>query len=389
MIKRELSTVIKKLATGYPVIAVTGPRQSGKTTLVKNTFPDKPYVNLEALHQREIANTDPKGFLDNYPNGAILDEIQRSPQLLSYIQVIVDEHQTPGMFIITGSSQLMMHQAITQTLAGRIAITTLLPLSITELLDQDTYQSLSWEEVVITGFYPRIFKNNLEPQTFYRNYFQTYVERDVRDLINIKNIIFFENFLKLLVGRIGQPINMSSLSNDVGVSSTTLNEWLSILEASFVIVRLQPYFENFGKRVIKSPKIYFTDVGLACYLLEINTKQQLMRDPLRGNIFENLVILELIKYRYNQDKDLNLYYYRDNNNNEVDLIFKKSHQLIPIEIKSASTFTAAFTKSLKYLMGITKNRISTGYVIYNGENQDNIHNIDLLNFRDSIKAILD
>ena len=265
MFQREIVTELQRLAEEYPVVTVIGPRQSGKTTLVRHVFPKKPYVNLENPDTRSLVETDPRGFLEQFPHGAILDEIQRVPKLLSYIQTIVDESNEKGQFILTGSHQLELHQAITQSLAGRTALLTLLPMSLDELLKAGI--DLSLDQALIMGGYPRIHKDALDPTKAYRNYFQTYVERDLRQLINVKDLSQFERFVRICAGRVGQIINLDEIGSEVGISSHTVKEWISMLEASFIVFRLQPYFENFGKRIIKSPKLYFTDVGLATYLL--------------------------------------------------------------------------------------------------------------------------
>lgn len=388
MFKREIATELKELATKYPVITVIGPRQSGKTTLVRHEFPEKEYANLEAPDIREMAETDPRSFLDRYPNGAILDEIQRVPQLLSYIQTIVDESEQKGLFILTGSHQLELHQAISQSLAGRTALLTLLPMSLNELIQAGI--DLSLDESLIRGGYPRIFKEQLDSaQTYkaYRNYFQTYVERDLRQLINVKDLSQFERFVRICAGRIGQIVNLEEIGGEVGVSSHTIKEWLSILEASFILFRLQPYFDNFGKRMIKSPKLFFIDVGLAAYLLGIENPLQMNRDPLRGHLVENLVIVELMKWRYNQGLDPQLYYYRDVQKNEIDVIFKNGDQLVPIEIKSSQTYHSEFLQKLEFFQQLAKSRAPEGYLIYAGDQEQKIRSIHLLNYKNSVSAI--
>lgn len=385
MYQRKILKELQSLGKQYPVVTIIGPRQSGKTTLVKYAFPNKPYANLEELDTRNLAISDPRGFLDQYPEGAILDEIQRAPQLLSYIQVKVDAREKKGLYFLTGSHQLELYQAITQSLAGRTALLTLLPLSIEELLLAGFHQSL--EEMFLFGGYPRIYKDQLDPTKTYRNYFQTYVERDVRQLIAVKNLMQFERFIRICAGRIGQLINFESIGGEVGISSHTVREWISILEASFIVFRLQPYFENFGKRIIKSSKLYFTDVGLATYLLEIENVSQVSRDPLRGNLMENLVILELMKWRLNQGLDPHLYFYRDVQKNEIDAIFKSGHTLIPIEIKSSKTYNSEFLKSIHFFQGLVKDRAPKGYLIYAGEKEQVIHSVELLNYLHATKAV--
>lgn len=372
---------LTSLASSYPVVTVTGPRQSGKTTLVKDCFPELPYVNLEEPDIRLLATEDPREFFKKYEEGAIIDEIQRVPSLLSYIQVLVDKKDRSGMFILTGSHQLELSEGVSQSLAGRTAILHLLPLSISELLSIEI--ELSIDEYLLSGFFPRVHTKKLNPTQAYAAYVKTYVERDLRKLINLKELSLFERFLKLCASRVGQVLQLESLGNDVGVSGKTIKHWLSILEASFLVFRLPPYFENFGKRVVKSPKLYFTDVGLAAYLLDIENTTQMNRDPLRGNLFENLVILELIKTRFNRGLDAQLYFYRDSNGREVDVIFKKGHQLVPIEIKSARTTNMGFFKNLKFFQELVKDRCDDGYLIYTGEQEQTVKGNTFIHYKHS------
>lgn len=385
MFKREIEIELKGLAKGYPVVTVIGPRQSGKTTLVQYAFPEKKYANLEFPDIRAMALTDPRAFLEQFPDGAILDEIQRAPELLSYIQPIVDQKDKKGMFILTGSHQLELQEAISQSLAGRTALLTLLPMNLTEL--QTAGFKLSIDEWILKGGYPRIYKDSLDPTKAYRNYFQTYVERDLRQLIQIKDLLQFERFVHIIAGRTGQVINMQEIGGEVGLSSHTVKHWISILEASFIVFRLPPYFENFGKRIIKSPKLYFNDVGLAAYLLGIQNEIQLSRDPLRGNLFENAIVLELKKYLLNHGLDPSLFYYRDVQKNEVDVIYKKGHELIPIEIKSSKTYHPDFANKLQYFQSIAGKKAPQAFLIYAGEAEQKIQTIHLLNFRHAIHAV--
>ena len=385
MFKRTIAAELEALEKDYPVVTVIGPRQSGKTTLVRLVFPKKPYANLEDPEVRTLAEEDPRAFLEQFPDGAILDEIQRVPKLLSYIQTIVDESGKKGVFILTGSHQLELHQAIVQSLAGRTALLTLLPMSLDELLKEGI--DLSLDEALLKGGYPRIYKDNLDPTKAYRNYFQTYVERDLRQLIQIKDLSQFERFVRICAGRVGQVMNLEEIGGEIGISGHTVKEWLSILEASFIIFRLQPYFENFGKRIIKSPKLYFTDVGLAVYLLGIENLTQMSRDPLRGHLVENLVVLECVKGRLNRGLDPQLYYFRDVQKHEVDLIFKEGNQLIPIEIKSSKTFTQDFLKKLQFFQTLVGARAAKGYLIYAGEQEQAIHSIQLLNYKHSVNVV--
>lgn len=387
-IPRQIEEEVLALARDYPVVTLIGPRQSGKTTLAKHLFPEKLYYTLESADIRALVEEDPRRFLEDHQQGIIIDEIQRAPQLLSYIQEYVDasqDHQK-GQFILTGSHQLELVEAITQSLAGRTALLTLFPLSLNEIKNI----TVNWplDKLLLQGGFPRIYKDELNPTKAYRNYFHTYVERDVRKMINIKDIALFEKFIKLCAGRIGQLINFQSLASDTGVSYHTIEHWLSILEASFIILRLQPYFENFGKRLIKSPKLYFTDVGLAAYLLGIENEQQMSRDPLRGVLFENLVILDLIKSRLNQGLDHQLYFFRDHHGHEVDVIYKSANNLVPIEIKAGQTFNREFLKGLNYFKNLVEDRCVEGFLIYSGDLEQTINEITLLNYRNTFKVIV-
>ncbi len=385
MFTRDISPKVLAAAKDYPVVTIIGPRQSGKTTLVKNLFPDKPYVNLEKPDIQSLLKEDPNQFLAQYESGAIFDEIQNVPELLSYIQVIVDEANQEGLFILTGSEQLSLNESITQSLAGRTAVLELLPLSMHEL--QQANFDYPQEKLLLHGGLPRIYQKQLDPTEAYRNYLKTYLERDVRQLINLKDFTQYHKFVKLLAGRVGQIFNASSLSNDLGVSVPTVNSWLSVLEASYIVFRLHPYHENFGKRVIKSPKIYFTDVGLVSYLLEIESEHQVSRDPLRGQLVENLVVLELMKTRFNQGKDANLYFFRDSTGHEIDVLYKRADQLIPIEIKASQTFSKSFLKNMKFFRGLVGERCAEGYVIYAGKQESTVHEVHLVNYKNTSSVL--
>lgn len=385
MYKRMLTFELEEMAKSYPVVTVLGPRQSGKTTLVRYCFPQKPYISLEAIDIQELAKIDPRSFLEQYPEGAILDEIQRVPTLLSYIQLIVDEMPQKGLFILTGSHQLELHQAITQSLAGRTALLTLLPMSLSELISAGI--ELSLDGFLLTGGYPRIYKDHLDPTKAYRNYFQTYVERDLRQLIQVKDLSQFQRFIKICAGRIGQLLNLEGVGNEVGVSSNTIKEWISILEASFIIFRLQPYYENFGKRIVKSPKIYFYDVGLAAYLLGIENISQMSRDPLRGHLFENYVVLELLKERLNKGLDPQLYFFRDSHGHEVDVVYHSGSRLVPIEIKSSQTFSKEFLKNITFFQKMVAEKFTTGVIIYTGLQEQTVQSCKLLNYQNASKAL--
>lgn len=377
MFNRFLTPHLQYLATKYPIITLLGPRQSGKTTLVRAAFSNKPYVNLEDFENREFATLDPKGFLSRYPEGAIFDEVQRTPHLLSFIQVIVDEQDKKGMYILTGSHQAALHSAVSQSLAGRTSLLRLLPLSYDEMREAGIQDAI--DEMILKGGYPKIYKEDLPLFNAYSSYLQTYVERDVRQILQIKDLMLFERFIKLIVSRVGQLVNYASLASEVGVSAVTIKEWISVLEATYILIRLQPFYENFGKRVIKSPKIYFTDTGLICHLLGIDSVEQLVKDSLYGNIFENWVITELIKSRYNQALDPRLYFYRDVAGHEVDLLLQKGSSLIPIEIKSSKTFSSSFLKGLQEFHQTVPNRAKGGAVIYAGSQNQKVGSFEVVN----------
>jgi len=387
MIKRDISKELVECTTEYPVVTILGPRQSGKTTLVQMTFPDKPYFSLEYPDVRIAAEADPRGFLSQaedlsasrmrQADGAILDEVQRLPILLSYIQGIVDKAGKPGMFILTGSHQPRLHEAISQSLAGRTAMLTLWPFSLSELR---RYKS-TWGafELIVRGCFPRLHEEGLEPRRFYNGYLQTYVERDVRALIHLRDLSQFQKFLTLLAGRVGKVVNFTSLSNDVGVSATTIKTWLSVLKASYVVFELPPFFGNIRKRVIKSPKIYFTDIGLAAFLLGIHTEEQASRDPLRGNLYENLVIADIVKGALARGIRPEIYFFRDSHGTEVDLLIKENGELVPVEIKSAATFSTDFVKGLERFRALEAGRVAAGAVLYNGEEKFGIRGIRIFN----------
>ena len=385
MIQWTIQTQLKKLASMYPVVTITGPRQSGKTTLAKMTFPNYRYVSLENFDVRQMADMDPRGFLKNYAAPVIFDEIQRVPALLSYIQTMVDENKSSGQYILTGSHQPQLGQGVSQSLAGRTGILQLLPLSIAELASAGIV--LTRDEYMVQGFMPRLYDTPLDAKNLYRDYFSTYVEKDVRMMLNIKNLGAFENFVKLLAGRVGQLVNLSSLANDAGISIPTLKEWLSVLEASFIVFQLPCYFENFGKRLVKSKKLYFTEIGLASWMLGIETPEQASRDPLFGGLFENLVIVEALKSRFNAGERPDLYFLRDSQGLEADLLFQKSYnELIPIEIKGGMTWNKDFCRNLLKLRKLS-DKFTSGYVIYAGDLTPEIEGIKFLNFKDTASTL--
>lgn len=363
---RVLGAELRRQVAEFPVVTILGPRQAGKTTLARHELPGFAYVSLETPQVRQLAMADPLAFLNQHPEPVILDEIQRVPELLSHIQGRVDAHGGVGRYVLTGSHQLALHGAVAQSLAGRTGILTLLPLSMAELAPAGLLTG-DWCETALRGFLPRVLCQPQRPVTAYGSYLRTYVERDVRQLIMLKDLLLFEKFLKLLAGRVGQLVDYASLGNDVGVDAKTIRHWISILEASFVVLRLPPYFENFGKRMVKTPKLYFADTGLLCSLLGIETADQLRRDPLVGQVFENLVVLECWKARLNQARDPELYFLRDRHGQEIDLIHRRGRDLWGLEIKSAQTWHPSFRKHLDAFHAQVA-PLARRAVVYAGEN---------------------
>jgi len=381
MITRELTAELLSAAAEYPVVTVLGPRQSGKTTLTRLAFPSLPYFSLEDPEVRAAAEADPRGFLAGLPEGGILDEVQRLPLLLSYLQGAVDEAGLAGTrvrYILTGSHQPRLHEAISQSLAGRTAMLTLWPFSLPELRRYGGAPPQPFD-LVIRGFYPRVHHESLDPRRFYNGYLQTYVERDVRALIQLRDLSTFQRFLTVLAGRIGQLVNFTALANDVGVSAQSIRNWVSVLKASYVVFELPSYAVNVRKRVVKSPKIYFTDVGLAAFLLGIHTPEQAAHDPLRGALYENLVIAEILKGACNRGLRPELYFYRDTHGNEVDLLIRESGTLTPVEIKSAATFSPDFTKGIERLGAAGVDHLTPGVVLYNGDRTFEVHGVRAFN----------
>lgn len=365
MIPRTSESYLKALSESYPIVSVVGPRQSGKTTLVRETFSKKPYVSLEDLDQRRFAQEDPRGFLRTFKNGGILDEVQNCPDLFSYIQTDVDQEDTVGKFILTGSQNFLLMEKISQTLSGRTGMLELLPLSYKELSER--VEKTGIFELIFKGGYPRLYTRNIPPENWYKMYVKTYIERDVRQIKNVLDLGTFELFLKLCAGRIGQITNLTSLGNECGVSYNTIKQWISVLSSSYVTFLLSPHHKNFNKRLVKNPKLYFYDTGVACSLLGIRSSDELRTHYARGVLFENFVILEMIKKRLNVGQDPSLYFWRDNHGHEVDIIFEGKGHLVPVEIKSSSTVNSEFLKSLKYW-----NKLSAepkGYLIYGGESK--------------------
>lgn len=382
MIKRILSERLKSAAKQFPVVTLTGPRQSGKTTLVRNEFNHYEYVSLELPDQREFALEDPKGFLSRFKGPVILDEIQRAPDLFSYIQVIVDERKQPGQFILTGSQNFLLMQSITQSLAGRCAVLHLLPFSLSELLEKPpisldlvgkelpgnmTPPAPSLEDLLFSGFYPRIHDQKLSPRDWLGGYYQTYVERDVRNVLNVGDLEAFGRFVRLCAGRNGQLLNLSSLASDCGITHTTAKRWISVLEASFIAVLLRPYHKNLGKRLIKSPKLFFLDSGLLCYLLGIQSPEDLHHHASRGNIFEGFVVSELYKNFYHRGEQPGLFFWRDSAGHEINILIEIGGELIPLETKSAQTIASDFFELFKYWRTLTGKSDEPAALVYGGK----------------------
>lgn len=376
-IHRELSSVLEEAYRYFSVITVTGPRQSGKTTLIRNLFPHLPYYSLESLDIRSFAENDPIAFLNQNEEGMILDEVHNAPDLLSYIQGIVDEHPDKR-YILSGSSQFAMLKRVTQSLAGRTAVFELMPLSYSET--KDLTADVPLDKLLFNGFYPAIYSGRNVPEFLYPAYMKTYLDRDVRDLLQIKDMMQFHIFIKLCTGRIGSLFKASELANEIGVSPNTITSWLSVLQASYIVTLLPPYFENTSKRLTKMPKLYFLDTGLACYLLGIESPEQLSRDKMRGALFENFVVTEALKQRYNQGKESNLYFYRDSNQNEIDLLLKRNTRLYGIEIKSSMTYHKDFEKALKRIDEWVKAPVDGKAVVYAGNFENTAGEIKLLNY---------
>ena len=362
MIERTLAAKIVALAQKFQVITLTGPRQAGKTTLVRAAFPGLPYASLEEPDVRQIALTDPRGFLSNYPAGAVLDEVQNTPELFSYIQRLVDEDRQVR-FILTGSSNFLLMERISQTLAGRTAVVYLLPLSFAELVPG----AESYESLIFKGRYPRVFDRVIAPTDFYPAFFQTNVERDVRLMKNIGDSNAFIQFIRLCAGRIGQLLNYASLANDAGISPNTAKAWLSILESSYILYRLQPYYRNFSKRLVKSPKLYFHDTGVACSLLGIRDENQVNLHYMKGALFENLVIGEFIKRAFHRGENRQPYFWQDNHGREIDCLLVDGDRVTPVEIKSGRTMSTSYFDNLRYWRPLASLSDDQGYVVYGGD----------------------
>lgn len=380
MFARSATEYLKDLSRQFPSVTIVGPRQSGKTTLAQSVFPEYAYANLEDPDVRHHAITDPRGFLESYPAPLIIDEVQRVPELLSYLQGVMDKAKKNGQYILTGSHQPKLKAEISQSLAGRTALLKLLPPSFLELHMAGVRQPR--EAWIWKGFMPRIYDQEVNARLLYKNYFETYVQRDVQQLINLKDQSKFELFVRLLAGRVGQVANLQSLSNEIGISAVTLNSWLSILEASFIVFRLPPYYRNLGKRLVKSPKIYFTEVGLAAYLLGIQNQEQVAQHPLLGNLFENMVVADRLKRKLNEGLDPNLYYYRDSRQVEIDLVEETGTDLQAFEIKSSFTASEGFTTNLNELRKLSRD-VKSCTVIYSGPAIRSLRDCSFVNYEDS------
>jgi len=361
----------------FKVVAVTGPRQSGKTTLVKSAFPNKPYITLENPDNRQFSVDDPRGFLAQFPEGAIFDEIQRSPLLFSYLQEIIDNSSEPGQFILTGSNNFLLNEQITQSLAGRVGFLNLFPFSLDEIKAYNL--SYSENDFIINGFYPPVYDQGISVQEWLPNYIRTYIERDVRQIKNVSDLLVFERFMRLIAGRTGQELNYTSLSVEVGVDVKTIQSWLSILVGSFIVFLLPPFHKNFNKTIVKRPKLYFYDTALACSLLGIHKIEHLQTHPLRGALFECLIVSEITKQKNNSGYKDSLYFWRDKTGREIDLIVDKTSSFLPIEIKSGKTIHDEFFKNLRYWLKLTGEK--QGMIVYAGNtNQKRSEGIEVISW---------
>lgn len=376
MYNRELKTKLLELSQTWSIISVTGPRQSGKTTLCKMAFPEYEYVNLERATTRALVEQDIEGFLLQYPNGLIIDEAQNLPELFSVLQVVVDENKSLR-YVLSGSSDFLLMQNISQSLAGRVAVMRLLPLSLSEL-GADTSEDVN--EQMWCGFYPAVWGDKKDPHTVYDSYVATYIQKDVRQIVNIKDLSLFRRFLTLVATRVGTEFVASTIGTELGVDHKTIQSWMSILETSYTAFLLHPFYRNIGKRLTKTPKVYFYDVGLVCYLLGIETAQQLAHHPLRGAIFENMVVCDMLKERYNKGLDKNIMFYRDKVR-EVDILQEEAGRLHAYEVKVAERFHSDFTKSLDYLKALLKDDLLSMNIVYTGENKS-VGRIHLKNYKD-------
>ncbi len=386
MIPRKLSPVLLKAAGQFPVVTLLGPRQSGKTTLVHALFPDYVYINLENPQTRALYREDAKSLLRDGKENIIIDEAQREPEILSWVQIFADSGHGAGRFILTGSNQPALGEAVSQSLAGRTSIHHLLPLSLEELASEDLLDRR--DEMLVKGFLPRLYDAVISPSDLYSSYFATYIERDVRRLINVKDITKLETFIRLLAGRAGQLVNLSSLAGDVGASSAALRGWLAVLEASFVVFRLHPYHTNIGKRLVKTPKLYFTEPGLLTWLLQIETPQQVSRDPLLGGIFENMIVIEAVKAAYNRGLPPQLLFYRDKTGLEIDLIREYQRRPFAMEIKAGSTYTSDMTNPLKRFRSLVEDTAGAA-LLYGGDETAVVDGIRVVPYTETARLLFD
>jgi predicted AAA+ superfamily ATPase len=381
MIYRNMTATLQRLANAFPVIAITGPRQSGKTTLAKAVFADKPYVTLEDPAERAFAVEDPKGFLQRFRDGAIFDEAQRWPDLFSYLQGMVDEAPVPGKFIVTGSQQFGLLSGVSQSLAGRVGMTTLLPLSLSEIPGVSDH-SISLDQLLLQGCYPALHARNMLHGDWFSSYTATYIERDVRQVIKIQDLSVFQRFVRLCAGRNGLMVNLHALAGETGISHTTARSWLSVLESSYLVHLLPPYYRNFGKRLVKTPKLYFIDQGLACWLLGIRSSELLAIHPLRGAIFESCIVSECLKARYNRGLPADLYFWRDNNGLEADIVFERGRKLQPVEIKSGQTITGDYIRSGLRAARFAAEEALQPWLIYGGDDSYERGGVTVMSWRD-------
>ena len=363
MIKRNAGATVRELAANYPAVIITGPRQSGKTTLARASFPHKHYVSLEHLDTRQFAREDPRLFLDRYSSGAVLDEVQHTPHLFSYMQERLDTDPTPGKYVLTGSQRLGINSEITQSLAGRAAYLELLPFSMSEI--RETIAEYSLDRVLFSGLYPPVYDRELDPAIWAQNYVRSYVERDVRKVLNIRDLDTFQRFLRLCAARTGQLLNFSGLASDAGITHNTAREWISVLQATYIVFLLRPHHSNFSKRVIKSPKLYFHDTGLAAWLINIEGETHMNISSMRGPLFENLIVSELLKTRYNTGRTSNLFFWRDRTGHEIDAVVQDGENLIPVEMKSGKTLVSDSFKTLKWWKELASQDLA--YLIYGGD----------------------
>lgn len=368
-IKRQIQSSMESLLGKYPILAITGPRQSGKTTLLKSILPEYGYVSLEDTNQRSFATTDPVGFLKKYDSKVIFDEVQQAPILFSYLQTIVDKRGSMGEFILSGSQNFHLLEKITQSLAGRVAIFRLFPFDIGELKEAGLLPS-DWKSLIINGFYPAVYSRELNPSIFYSNYIQTYIDRDVTELTKVQDMRLFRNFLALCAARTGQLINLNDLSRDCGISQPTAKSWLSILESSYIVFQLQPYFENFSKRIVKTPKLYFYDTGLVAFLLGLRLADDMVDFSLSGNLFENMMVADMVKKNHHQYALLDYWFWRDSSGNEVDLLTKRGGSFDIFEVKSSQTVLPKSFEGLDYFSDITRGQVKNQTLIYGGEENE-------------------